>query len=353
MTPFTTYFMGNTPSSSMGQTGNTVSGSCASNPNKKSSGKRKAVLISAMYYGQRSRLCGTLNGAAAMYGLLLDHLNYKEENMVILNETSKYPHCQPTKENIVKAMHWLVQDAQPGDTLFFFFGGHGYSVDDLDGDEPGCFDSVICPVDFENPRTKAFDNMLSDDDIHRYMVKPLKPGVRLTAVFDSCHSGSVMDLPYNYDTSGKQNHSGVFQFVAKYLARALASYAKGSVDLKGIKNGAWLIKKRLTANRKAEQKSEATKSSQADVVQWSACRDDDTGYVAPFCKPYCYMGVMSHAFVKSFSENPQQSYVQFLHSVRDICATEGPKQVPKPVDHLQVPQLSCSHPLDTDLPVIM
>lgn len=156
----------------MGQTGNTVSGSCASNPNKKSSGKRKAVLISAMYYGQRSRLCGTLNGAAAMYGLLLDHLNYKEENMVILNETSKYPHCQPTKENIVKAMHWLVQDAQPGDTLFFFFGGHGYSVDDLDGDEPGCFDSVICPVDFENPRTKAFDNMLSDDDIHRYMYVP-------------------------------------------------------------------------------------------------------------------------------------------------------------------------------------
>lgn len=35
------------------------------------------------------------------------------------------------------------------------------------------------------------------------MVRPLPPGVRLTALFDSCHSGSVLDLPYVYSTDGK------------------------------------------------------------------------------------------------------------------------------------------------------
>ncbi|KAI5819663.1 p20 subunit of caspase [Pyronema omphalodes] len=322
-----------------------VSSNNALNLNKTSSGKRRAVLISAAYYGQPSYLPGTLNGVAAMYQLLLDHLNYKEENMVILSETSQYPHCQPTKANIIKAMQWLVKDAKPGDTLFFFFHGHGSYMVDLDGDEPGCFDSAICPVDYRNPRTKFTDNLLSDDDIHRFMVKPLKPGVRLTAVFDSCHSGSVMDLPYSYDDSGRQNHSGAFQFVSKYILRGLSSYAKGVIDLKGTKYGFLLMKKRLTTNRNAEQKSKSTKSSQADVIQWSACRDDNIGYIVPYCKPYCCMGVLCHAFVKSFSENPKQSYVQFLHSIRDICATEGHNLARKPVDYIQVPQLSCSHPL--------
>jgi hypothetical protein len=170
MAPFTTHLMGNTPSSAMGRTSNTVPGSSASNSNNESSGKRKAVVVSVMYYGQRRiELRGTLNAGVAMYGLLRDHLNYKEEDMVILTENSQYPHCQPTKKNIVKAMQWLVQDAQPGDTLFFFYSGHGSGQDDLDGDEPECIDSIICPVDIENPSTGARDNGLSDDDMHRYM----------------------------------------------------------------------------------------------------------------------------------------------------------------------------------------
>lgn len=40
--------------------------------------------------------------------------------------------------------------------------------------------------------------MIPDDLIHKTLVKPLAPGVRLTAIFDSCHSGTVMDLPYIY-----------------------------------------------------------------------------------------------------------------------------------------------------------
>lgn len=31
---------------------------------------------------------------------------------------------------------------------------------------------------------------------HTLLVKPLPAGCRLTAIFDSCHSGTVMDLPY-------------------------------------------------------------------------------------------------------------------------------------------------------------
>lgn len=167
-----THFMGNTTASAMARTRNLApsTSTSAPNPNNESSGNRKAVLVSVMYYGQRrAEVRGTLNAGAAMYGLLRDHLNYKEEDIVILTENSQYPHCQPTKKNIVMAMQWLVKDAQPGDTLFFFYSGHGYYQEDFGGEESECFDSIICPLDHRNPRTGALETFLTDDDMHRYM----------------------------------------------------------------------------------------------------------------------------------------------------------------------------------------
>jgi hypothetical protein len=37
-------------------------------------------------------------------------------------------------------------------------------------------------------------------EMHEIMVRPLPAGCRLTALFDSscCHSGSALDLPYEY-----------------------------------------------------------------------------------------------------------------------------------------------------------
>ena len=55
---------------------------------------------------------------------------------------------------------------------------------------------MIYPVDF---RTEGH---IVDDEMHLIMVKSLQPGVRLTAIFDSCHSGSALDLPYIYSTQG-------------------------------------------------------------------------------------------------------------------------------------------------------
>ena len=61
--------------------------------------------------------------------------------------------------------------------------GHGGQTKDLDGDEEDGYDEVIYPVDFRQV------GHIVDDEMHDIMVKPLQPGVRLTAIFDSCHSG--------------------------------------------------------------------------------------------------------------------------------------------------------------------
>ena len=54
--------------------------------------------------------------------------------------------------------------------------------------------------------SKCFVSFVSgqivDDEMNALLVQRLPPGVRLTAIFDSCHSATALDLPYIYDCDG-------------------------------------------------------------------------------------------------------------------------------------------------------
>lgn len=91
------------------------------------------------------------------------HFGYKREDMVILTDDQQNPMSQPTKANILRAMHWLVKDAHPNDSLFFHYSGHGGQTPDLDGDEDDGYDEVIYPVDFRQA------GHIVDDEMHRIM----------------------------------------------------------------------------------------------------------------------------------------------------------------------------------------
>lgn len=96
----------------------------------------------------------------------------------------------PSKHNIRMAMFWLAQGCQPGDSLVFHYSGHGSQQRNYSGEEADGFDETLCPLDFET------QGMIVDDEINAALVRPLPPGVRLHALIDACHSGTVMDLPF-------------------------------------------------------------------------------------------------------------------------------------------------------------
>lgn len=50
---------------------------------------------------------------------LQSRYGYRDEDMVILTDDTRNPRQMPTKQNMIQAMHWLVQGAQPNDSLFF------------------------------------------------------------------------------------------------------------------------------------------------------------------------------------------------------------------------------------------
>lgn len=134
-----------------------------------------------------------------MSGLLQEQFGYRPENITILTD-AKGSNRLPTRENIITAMHELVQDARSGDRLVFHFSGHGSQVlappdhvEETDG-----YDEVIWPCDirvYSNSDNVA--NHILDDDIKKILVDPLPAGVRLTILLDCCSSGTGADLPFS------------------------------------------------------------------------------------------------------------------------------------------------------------
>ncbi|GKV35403.1 hypothetical protein SLEP1_g43673 [Rubroshorea leprosula] len=128
-----------------------------------------------------------------MKHFLKHHFDFHTDQIRLLTEETDQPDLIPTKKNIEKALSWLVEDCQSGDSLVFFYSGHGLRQPDFDNDEIDGFDETICPVDFEK------EGMIVDNYINDTIVRPLKAGVTLHAIVDACHSGTVLDLVHVYN----------------------------------------------------------------------------------------------------------------------------------------------------------
>ncbi|KAH9945391.1 metacaspase [Epithele typhae] len=293
-------------------------------------GKKKALCIGINYFGQSGELKGCINDAHNVQRFLIEVWGYKSDDVVMLTDDSGNPRSIPTRDNIIAAMQWLVRGAQPNDSLFFHYSGHGGQTKDLDGDEGDGYDEVVYPVDYNQA------GHLVDDLMHDIMVKPLPPGCRLTAIFDSCHSGSALDLPYIYSTEGKVKEPNLAAEAGQGVMSAVTSYARG--DMKGVFSSVTgLVKTATGSNQRADKLSKATKTSPADVISWSGCKDSQTS--ADTVEAGQSTGAMSFAFISCLRQNKQQSYQQLLVGIRSILKAK----------YSQKPQLSSSHPMDVNL----
>lgn len=255
--------------------------------------KKKALCIGINYKNQDKELRGCVNDAWNMAEFLKSSWNYAKEDIMVLTDEPYNLKYMPTKRNILSALRWLVKDAQPGDSLFFHYSGHGGRIIDLDdrrvdGHRVDGFEKAIHPVDWEHA------GEIVTEDLYDAMVKPLPTGCRLIALFDSCYSGTVFDLRYIYQTSGHLKRHAV-------NSRALTRYP------------------------------------QAHVVLFASCSDFQ-GSGGVIIRGGEFLGAMSSAFISSLTTNPNQTYLQVLVSVQDILRRT----------QRQTPQLSSSYPIDSN-----
>jgi hypothetical protein len=133
--------------------------------------------------------------------------------------------------------------------------------------------------------------------MHRVLVQPLQPGVRLTTISDSCHSGTTLDPPYIYSTQGVLKEPNLAKEAGPDLLGVISAYSQG--DLGGVSNNLMGFFKLSTtgddayngplatrapneSNRIESTKSLirtdplATKTTLTDVMMCSNSRDDQT-----------------------------------------------------------------------------
>jgi metacaspase-1 len=166
-------------------------------------GDVRALLVGINYYGSSAELSGCVNDVRQELATF-QKTKFPVDEMAILVDESDFPNvtAQPTRENIIKYMAWLVKGAQAGDVLFMHYSGHGTQTKSIDEYEN--YDQVICPVDY------ASAGCIVDNDIFKILAETLPAGVRLTVLFDCCHSGSMLDLPYTFVGSSGVSSSGSY-----------------------------------------------------------------------------------------------------------------------------------------------
>jgi len=155
-------------------------------------------------------------------------------------------------------------------------------------------DEVIFPADFKST------SHIIDNDLYKALVAPVPTGCRLTAIFDSCHSGTILDLPYLHSAHGR--------------LRSLVHITQRAKERKVTACG--------------------------DVICFAGCKDDETS--ADTFEGGVAVGAMSYALLQILKENAQnninETYGQILQRLRAIL-------VPK---YSQKPQISGTHPVDLD-----
>lgn len=118
---------------------------------------------------------------------------------VLLDEEN---HTPPTFVNIIEAFKTLSEEAQPGDAVFVQFSGHGGRVLDAAVDsEAESYDEVIAPYDYTQK------GLIRDTLIFKTLLAPMRYGVTVTIMIDTCDTGMVLELPYAWSTKSDKRDS--------------------------------------------------------------------------------------------------------------------------------------------------
>jgi metacaspase-1 len=99
---------------------------------------------------------------------------------------------QPKRALILAALSAAAEESKPGDTLVFYFSGHGAQAPDMSGDEGGGYDEILLPADAAGWKgaTQAVENAILDDELQALTQKALSRGVKVVGLIDACHSAT-------------------------------------------------------------------------------------------------------------------------------------------------------------------
>ena len=244
----------------------------------------KALTIGINYTNSKNELRGCINDANSISRYLSMKHKLDESTICILTD---YSEMKPTRDNILEQLKKLLQNSKSGDTLYFTYSGHGSYTKDYNNDESDGKDEVLVSQDLLG---------ITDDELKYLLEQHLKKDVTIFILFDCCHSGTLMDLKYNYLSNTDYN--------------------------------------KIVINEKS-------KESNGNVYLISGCKDEQTSADAFINNKF--QGAMTWAFLKTINENKDISWKHLLIKMRELLK-EG---------YTQIPQLSSGKNIDINSKIFM
>jgi len=98
----------------------------------------------------------------------------------------------PLRAEIVSALDAAAKASAKGDTVIFYFSGHGAQAPDMSGDEGGGYDEILLPADAAGWKGAigAVENAILDDELQAWAQGALSRGVKVVGLIDACHSAT-------------------------------------------------------------------------------------------------------------------------------------------------------------------
>jgi len=237
---------------------------------------KKALCIGINYFGSQYELNGCLNDVNNIKSKLISSYGFIETDILVITDDITTSKIKPTKTNMLDEIKNLLVNAKTNDLLFLCFSGHGSQTTDLNGDEKDGLDEMIISADLQSINDDLLNSLI------RTSIPASSTNVSLFVLFDSCHSGTMLDLKYQYiDTLNNNN---------------------------------------LTLNEK-------NADTICNVVMISGCLDRQTSADAYINNKS--QGAMTWSFLESLNKKPDITWKELIQSMRALLSTSQYEQIPQ------------------------
>lgn len=292
----------------------------------KPEGIQRALLIAVQKADGFPNLPQAHTDVVKMRDFLVNFRGYHAENIVtMMHHKSVSRTLYPSRTNMLREIDLLVKQTTGHDQIFFYYTGHGDQVTCKHHTETDNKDEAILTYTGK----RIIDNVLKE-----HLVDPLPQGAKLFALWDCCHSHTVLDLEHS-------NCNGLWRTPLKVLSglarktksigkRLSTSFLKDSCESRfASKDDSQLRNVSLEIDNTDLCRVSSPDSYlppctfncpmtlpenrvKASVVSLSACKDNESAY-----DDNATGDTVTKFFIEYLERNPRPSYRELLCYIRE------------------------------------
>ena len=160
---------------------------------------KKALLIGINYINDEDiTLNGCIDDVINMRNMLIDAYDYEMSNILTLRDDDIHSIHQPTRDNIINNLKKLSDESDKLAELWIHYSGHGSLIFNNKSINADKMENILAPVDY---KTNGF---ILDVELLA-IIKTIK--CKTILLFDSCHSGTMCDLPWAIEYKNPLNYT--------------------------------------------------------------------------------------------------------------------------------------------------